>query len=86
MAISQAEAQAQLDAWLAASLALANGKTYQIGDRILTLSNATEVRRQINYWSRELDLAQGQRLYVGTGGYGRSLPVPLGVDDGTTPS
>ena len=84
MAISQSEAQRQLDSWLAASEALANGKTYQIGDRILTLSNGTEVRRMVTYWSR---LADGGRLYAGSGGYGRRrLPVPPGVDDGTTPS
>ena len=85
MALSAERCEAQLEAWEAASMALANGKTYQIGDRILTLSNATEVRRQINYWSRELDLAQGGQLWAASGG-GYGLPVPLGVDDGRTPS
>ena len=83
MAFSVEECQRQLDAWTQASIALANGKTYQIGDRILTKEK--DVLTHLNYWRRELDLAQGQRLYVGTGGYGRSLPVPPGIA-GETPS
>ena len=50
--IDPVEAQSQLDAWLEASKALANGKTYQIGDRILTLSESAHVLEMINYWGR----------------------------------
>lgn len=50
MALSVTDAQAQLDAWLAASLALAKGKTYAMGDRQLTRANAEEVQGMINYW------------------------------------
>lgn len=50
-----AAAQAQLDAWTAASLALAKGQSYAIGDRQLTRSNAGEVLQMVNYWQRQVD-------------------------------
>lgn len=50
-----ADAQAQLNAWTAASLALADGKSYAIGDRTLTRVNADEILRMIGYWQRQVD-------------------------------
>ena len=85
MAISQAEAQRQLDLWLQASAALANGRSFTIESRQLTLNDAKSVREQIGFWERKVDRLNGQRPYAGIGG-GRRLPVPPGVDDGTTPS
>ena len=82
MAFTVEQCQRQLDAWLAASEALANGRSFTIEARQLSLNDASSVRRQLAYWQRQLSLAQGQRLYAGTGGYGRRrLPVPPGVED-----
>ena len=50
-----AEATTQLAAWEAASLALAAGKSYSIGDRSLTRNDAVEVRSMISYWQRKVD-------------------------------
>ena len=49
-----AQAQAQLDAWLAANLAASRNQSYQIGDRSLTRANAAEIREQISYWESEV--------------------------------
>lgn len=52
--ITLEQAQAQLDAWLAASLALAAGKQHQIGDRLIRLEDGVEVRNQIGFWQRKV--------------------------------
>jgi hypothetical protein len=58
--ITKAQAQAQLDAWLAASLAVAQGQEYSIGDRTLKRADAAEIRGQITYWEgRVQQLARG---------------------------
>ena len=48
------QAQAQLDAWLAASLALAGGKEHMIGDRRIRLEDGGEVRKMIAHWRAEV--------------------------------
>ncbi len=57
---SLTQAQAHLDAWLAASLACANNQSYEIdtgnGRRKLTRANAAEIQAQINFWRREVDV------------------------------
>ncbi len=58
-----AQAQAQLDAWLAASLAVAKSQSYRIADRELTRADAGEVQKQIDYWRamvRTLDPSIGR--------------------------
>lgn len=55
--MDQATAQAHLDAWNAADLAIANGKSYTIGNRQLTRADAQEVRDQRTYWQREVKAA-----------------------------
>lgn len=55
-----AEAQAQVAAWEAASLALATGQSYSIGGRQLNRVNAPEVRRMITYWRRQVLEFQAQ--------------------------
>jgi hypothetical protein len=54
MAINLTQAQAQLDAWLGASLALAAGKEHQIADRRIRLEDGPEVRAQISFWQRQV--------------------------------
>lgn len=42
------------DAWLAASEAIAVGKSYTIGNRQLTRSDGDEVRAMLTYWQRQV--------------------------------
>lgn len=51
MSVTLASAQAQLTAWTAASLALAEGQSYTMNGRSLSLTDAAEVREMLNYWS-----------------------------------
>ena len=56
MAVTLTTAQTHLDAWLAADLALAEGKSVSIatsaGSRSLTLEDASEVRANVTRWQR----------------------------------
>jgi len=54
--ITLTQAQAQLDAWLAASLAVAGSQSYRIGERQLTRADAAEVRGQVEYWQRQVEV------------------------------
>ena len=54
-----AQAQAQLEAWEAASLALATGQAYTIGSRSLTRSDGSEVRKMIDFWQGRVDRLSG---------------------------
>ena len=58
MPLSTADIQSQLDNWLAASAAVAAGQAYSIGDRSLTRANSEDIRRQIDYWSAQLAIAE----------------------------
>lgn len=61
-AITLAQAEAHLDAWLTADEAVATGQSYQIGGRSLTRANAAEIRNNIDYWSAKVDrLSRGGR-------------------------
>lgn len=55
-AITLAQAQAQLDAWLAASLAVASAQSYEIAGRRLTRANAAEISRNIEHWSAQVSI------------------------------
>lgn len=66
MAITLADAQAQLDAWVAASAAVAKGQSYRIAvngsDRQLTRTDAKTIREMIEYWERRVqELSSGRR-------------------------
>lgn len=52
--ITLTQANAQLTAWLAASLAVADGQSYSISGRSLTRANAAEIREQINFWDEKV--------------------------------
>lgn len=52
MAITLAEATAHLATWVAADTAVAKGQSYTIGDRTLTRAHVSEIRNQIQYWSK----------------------------------
>lgn len=51
MSVTLAQAQQQLEAWTSASLALADGQSFSMNGRSLSLTDASEVREMINYWS-----------------------------------
>lgn len=57
--ITLEQAEAQLAAWLAASLALTSSESYEIdtgnGRRKLTRSNAEHVQKMIVYWQSKVD-------------------------------
>lgn len=55
------EARAQLAKWEAASLALADNRSYTIGDRQLTRANADEVVRMLRHWKGEVKELEAAR-------------------------
>ncbi len=52
--INLATAQAHLDAWLSANIAVAKGKSYSMNGRSLTLADVNEIQGQIQYWERRV--------------------------------
>jgi len=58
MSITTTTAQTALDAWISADLAVAKGQSYSMNGRSLTMSNAKEIREQIQYWERRLATLQ----------------------------
>lgn len=58
--MDQATAQAHLDAWLAADLAVAAGQSYTIGSRSLTRADAESIRQQVDYWRQQLEIIKNK--------------------------
>lgn len=58
-AINLQQAQAQLDAWLAASLAVSQGQAYEIAGRRLSRANAAEVLQMVTHWERQVERLTG---------------------------
>ncbi len=73
MAITLEQAQAQLNAWLAASLAVAQSQSYAIGGRMLRRADANLIQQQINYWRAEVARLEGS----GRGGIRVRKVTPL---------
>lgn len=71
--ITLAQAQAQLDAWLAASTAVAKSQSYEIDGRKLTRANAGEIRQSIDYWNSQVNVLTSR-----ASGRGRTRTVVLG--------
>lgn len=70
--ITEAQAQTQLDAWIAASLAVTKKQSYKIDGRELTLADAREIRESIDYWDRKVQAkARGNPVTARAG-----TPVP----------
>lgn len=68
--ITQEQAEKQLQAWLLASEAVAQGQSYSIatesGSRSLSRANAGEILRQIQFWDAQVKrLARGGIRIVG---------------------
>ena len=51
LTVTLSDAQTNLAKWVAASAALAEGQSFGMGGRTLTLSDAAQVREMISYWS-----------------------------------
>jgi hypothetical protein len=66
--ITLEQAQAKLDAWMAADDAVAGGQSYSIGGRSLTRANAAEIRANIEFWERRvIRLSNGSGIRVRQG-------------------
>jgi hypothetical protein len=50
--MTKTEAEEQLAAWQAASLAVSKGQSYSIGNRSLSRVDVSEIRNMITYWQR----------------------------------
>ena len=71
--ITLEQAQAQLNAWLAASLAVSQGQSFEIAGWRLVRADAAEVMRSVQYWQQQVSL-----LARAASGRGRSRTVLLG--------
>lgn len=69
-AISLVQAEAQLDAWLAASTKVASNQSYEIDGRRLTRADAAEIRNQVDFWDRKVKALSrgGARMRTGAPG------------------
>ncbi len=54
MVITKEIAQKNLEQWVAASSATANGQSYRIGSRQLERVDATAIIKMINFWQNQL--------------------------------
>jgi hypothetical protein len=52
--ITLAQAQAQLDAWLADSLAVSSNQSYSIAGRSLSRANASEISAMVDKWESKV--------------------------------
>lgn len=68
--ITLAQAQGQLDAWLAASLAVASSQSYSIAGRSLTRADARTINDMVTKWQNEVN-----RLSRANSGRGRTRYV-----------
>ena len=67
--ITQAQAEAQLTAWLAALDAIAQNQSYTINGRSLTRANLSDVKDMVDYWDgkvKALTPGGGRRVRLGT--------------------
>lgn len=66
---SLSTAETHLAAWEAANLAVSQGLSYSIGGRTLTRENASEIRSEITYWSREVKRFKAKAAGSARGGF-----------------
>lgn len=55
-----ATAQAHLDAWLAADLAVSKGQSYSVGNRSVSKTDAELIQAKIDYWQRRVNALTAQ--------------------------
>lgn len=63
MSITLSQAQAALDAWIAADIAVAKGKSYSMNGRTLSLAEVKDIREQIQYWERRIAALQSNSTH-----------------------
>jgi len=62
-AITLEQAQAQLSAFLAANLALSQGKSYTLANGVtITRESSSYLLKQISYWTRLVERLGGRRV------------------------
>ncbi len=66
--ITLAQAQTQLDAYLAAEIAVLSGQSYEIAGRRLNRANLAEIQQGIKTWNERV-----QSLDASTSGRGRTI-------------
>lgn len=75
--MDQSTAQAHLDAWLAADLAVAGGQSYVIDSLQLTRVDAGRIRQQVSYWQGIVEAytstAQGGTSRAALASFGSSV-------------
>lgn len=65
------------NAWLDAELAVATSQSYTIGSRSLTRADLGEIRKQLDYWRRELDKIENLEKNKGRNRTYRAVPRDL---------
>lgn len=53
------------DLWLEAEIAVASSQSYTIGSRSLTRADLSDIRKQQEYWRREIDKLEAIDKYGG---------------------
>lgn len=54
MPLTLAQAQTQLDLWIAADTAVSKGQSYNIGNRSLSRVDAEEITNKITWWQNQI--------------------------------
>lgn len=57
--ITLAQAQENLNLWIAASAAVAGSQSYTIAGRTLTRANLSEITRMIEFWEKKVATLSG---------------------------
>lgn len=57
---SKSLCEKKLGIWLAAEEAVATGQKYQIGTRMLTRADLSEIRKEMEYWGQKLQEAEAE--------------------------
>lgn len=73
MALDITTAQAHLDAWIAADLAVSQGRVITIEGESITRESAHRVREQIDFWESKVAQIKAQ-LSAGSEDYARHQP------------
>ena len=63
--ITLAQAETQLAAWLAASIAVSKGQSVSAGGKSLTLVDQTKIQEAIDYWQLKVDQLSGSSYRTG---------------------
>lgn len=64
-------------AWLAAELEVTTHQSYSIGTRTLTMANLAEIRKEIDYWERKIELEKNKEKHKGRNRIMRVVPRDL---------